>query len=137
MFRYRRQLRRWTARVLLVWLFGVAVGVAHACIVAPAAGIHDDGYSLAVAEAHSDDDDHEHAADTSGVANCQDFCVKTSTSLPGSQKSGDGFDPGVAPLPLAAGLLPAVRPSTLTLSAEPSQHRAPIPIPISLLRLAL
>ena len=31
MFRNRRQLRRWAARVLLVWLFGVVTGVANAC----------------------------------------------------------------------------------------------------------
>ena len=32
MFRHRQQLRRWAARVLLVWLFGVGTGVAHACL---------------------------------------------------------------------------------------------------------
>lgn len=31
MFSNRRQLRRWAARVLLLWLFGVSVGVANAC----------------------------------------------------------------------------------------------------------
>lgn len=32
MFRHRHQLRRWAGRVLLVWLFGIATGVAHASL---------------------------------------------------------------------------------------------------------
>lgn len=34
MFRHRRHLHRWAYRVLVVWLFGIAAGVANACLVA-------------------------------------------------------------------------------------------------------
>jgi len=43
MFRHRHQLRRWAARALIVWLFGVVAGVANACMaptVGPPAGSH-------------------------------------------------------------------------------------------------
>ena len=33
MLRNRRQLRRWAIQVLLVWLFGIVTGIAHACAV--------------------------------------------------------------------------------------------------------
>jgi hypothetical protein len=33
MFRHRQQRRRWAAMALLLWLFGVGTGLAHACLV--------------------------------------------------------------------------------------------------------
>jgi hypothetical protein len=83
MFRDRRHLRRWAIRVLLVWLFGIATGIAHAC-------------SLRVAEQHQDIASasvayldsvvpHGHdrqSPDADGQANCLDFCEKASVSAP-------------------------------------------------------
>ena len=34
MFRRPQQLRRWALRVVLVWLFGIGLGVANACLAA-------------------------------------------------------------------------------------------------------
>jgi hypothetical protein len=100
-FRNRQQLRRWAARVLLLWLFGVAAGVANACLgpgpgalaspaTAPAqhvgAGHHDGmdggrahGQDLVLAFAHGGGAGHEGSRLRS---NCVDFCDKASVSIP-------------------------------------------------------
>ncbi len=85
MLRNRRRLRRWAIQVLLVWLFGIVTGIAHACAVR----IADDhrgsahrhhGAMVADHSSHS----HGHAVlpgeDTAGKANCLDFCEKASLS---------------------------------------------------------
>ena len=52
MFRQRRQLRHWAAWVLFAWLFGVASGVAHACLAPSADGPGGDRVAAPVGEAH-------------------------------------------------------------------------------------
>ena len=62
MFRQRQQLRRWAARVLLVWLFSVGAGAANACIttgpVAPVVAVA--SHLVAVADAHHNLVSHDH-----------------------------------------------------------------------------
>lgn len=135
MFTLRQHLRRWTARVLVAWLFGAVVGIAHACVVVPVGNAHHDRLSAALAELHVDD--HEHDAGTGSAANCQDLCEKTTTTLPSPQKDFYGFDSGAAPMPMAVGVQCAVQPLTLRVPADPPDRAASVSIPISLLRLAL
>ena len=77
MFRHRRKLSRWAAHVLLVWLFGVAVGIAHACVVAPKGDAHHDRISIALVDAQIGD--HEHDTGTIGDANCVNLSGRKST----------------------------------------------------------
>ena len=138
----RQRLRRWAARVLLLWLFGVGAGVANACLVQASAS--SDG--LAAAHHAHVGAVHHHAAAGEGahghgaapaVSNCQDFCDKASVSLP-SLKAAPGDLQGQAwlvsavPLVLAAPVFAPARPWL----PRRDGLRAP-PIPIAFLRLTL
>lgn len=101
MFSHRQQLRRWAARVLMLWLFGVAAGVANACLgpgpgafggppTAPATQVgawhHHaspeaiaQGHHAGLAGAHGGGGGHEGPLFKS---NCADFCDKASVSVP-------------------------------------------------------
>jgi hypothetical protein len=100
MFRHRQQLRRWAARVLLLWLFGLGAGIANACLTSVPTNAASPAVALAVdtfaqhhdATAH-DGSHHEHLASAAhdGLAghhgtiaktNCQDFCDKATVSIP-------------------------------------------------------
>lgn len=78
MFSNRRDLRRWAAHVLLVWLFGLAMGVANACAVGGTTHHTDslDGGRM-VNRHHHDDQDADQ-----GRANCLDLCEKSSVGAP-------------------------------------------------------
>ena len=151
MFRQRRQLRHWAAWVLFAWLFGVASGVAHACLAPSADGPGGDRVAAPVGEAHGRSalpghDSHHvsdpaHAGDldhggTPGKSNCQDFCEKSAVSAP---PQNPGFDAGghaLAP-PFAAVVFPIyVATRLLPLLRHRPGALAP-PIPIAFLRLAL
>ena len=154
MFRNRRQLRRWATRVLLLWLFGVAAGVAHACLAPNLVGLsegalsspdaarvahHDAGaaqvphHGPAASEAARTPGEHEPAANL----NCQDFCDKATVSMP-QQKStlddvhGAALPPRTASAVLAVPDLPRARPWVPRRDGVWSP-----PIPIAFLRLAL
>lgn len=87
MFSDRRRLRRWAAQVLLVWLFGLAMGVANACALGESAH-HGDGETVAASTpAHHHDDEQGDAA----KVNCQDFCAKSSIAAPQLKLVDDGF----------------------------------------------
>ena len=156
MFRYRQQLRRWAARVLLVWLFGVGAGFANACLVPsvaqpggkPAAHTSDESAPSRDAAAsglghHKGSSDVHTGEDAQGQpghaakSNCVDFCDKASVSIPPLKSSLDEVQ-GHAPPPRAiAAVLPVpvhlpVRPWV----PRPEGVRAP-PIRIAFLRLAL
>lgn len=156
MFLHRHQLRRWAARVLLVWLFGVAAGVANACL-APAWDGHHAQASVNVPAVDSGHDEAEMplgheahdgatsersgAADHGGLpakANCQDFCQKSTVSIPPVKSALDQFDAhALAPLAIATVLpVPAFQPEQFWLPRRDG-GLAPPPITIAFLRLAL
>jgi len=87
MFSDRRRLRRWAAQVLLVWLFGLATGVANACALGEAA------YDVATTAANLDSQVHHHGDehDDAAKVNCLDFCEKSSVGAPQLKAVGDGF----------------------------------------------
>lgn len=152
MFRYRQQLRRWAFRVLVVWLFGLGLGVANACLAAvqfesglsatspTAAGpgatqdVMPEGCDHhVVTTGASQGDPHG----TSAKSNCESFCERASVSIP-PQKSMLGD--------LQAHVLPAVAlvsslPGPVNTPVLPWVPRRdglrPQPIPITFLRLAL
>lgn len=96
MFRNRRQLRRWAARVLLVWLFGVASGVANACWTEgylPADAAHADAAAAAPGaaavpecELHSGSQPDAHQAAPAGdqsqaKSHCKTYCDAVTVSI--------------------------------------------------------
>ena len=151
MFRQRRQLRHWAAWVLLAWLFGVASGVAHACLAPSADGPGGHRVAAPVGEAHGQsalpgNDPHHgsHQADagdldhggTLGKSNCQDFCEKSAVSVP-PQKSGlDAGGHALAP-PFAAVVFPVHAAARLLPLLRHRPGALAPPIPIAFLRLAL
>ena len=145
MFGNRRNLRRWALQVFLVWVFGIAAGIAHACALRLADHHHQDGVIVA-ASGHAADHapvthGHNDASRDDGVAqaNCLDFCDKSSVSVPTLKvKLDQGGDAQPAAL-LASPLLAMVewlvhvpvRPDGLI------DRRGGPPLRIALQRLAL
>ena len=84
MFSDRRSLRRWAAHVLLVWLFGLAMGVANACALGDS--VHHLTEAKAVAEHHHGDEQGDAAKD-----NCLNFCEKSSVGAPQLKMLDDGL----------------------------------------------
>ena len=155
MFRHRSQLRRWAAQVLVLLLFGIGAGFANACLVTStaepgavesgravasypsdlvAAVASDDAHRVSPGVAHHGVAGHDQAP---GKTNCQDFCDKSTITVPQLKSALDHAN---------ADALPA---SAVTLryavaAAEPVQcgvlrrdgDSAP-PITIAFLRLAL
>lgn len=154
MFRHRRHLHRWAARMLFLWVFGIGAGFANACLAAKPATL---GHAGAVHEAtaHATED---HAAAPSevdrtsfaavfkvdvthdegpGSSNCQDFCDRSAISIPPLKSALD--------MALSVALLPPVAATYYSVVArEPVQWwpprrdgiGAPL-ITIAFLRLAL
>lgn len=155
MFRQRKQLRRWATRLLCVWLFGAAAGVANACL-GPSLdelGALRSAVGIAVAGAHGKHaaqpgDTHHgtpqspHAGDldhggTLSKSNCQDFCDKSTVSIPPLKSAlDDGGGKLLAP-PAVSTAFPIPHPAPQhALLRHPDGALAP-PIPIAFLRLAL
>jgi hypothetical protein len=150
MFRSRNQIRRWAARMLVVWLCGVAIGVAHACFVPAFAdsGEHR-AKNFADGDAVTQQVEHAHASHhaesdgppshhgSPGKPNCQDFCDKSAVSiLPLKTVLDDLY--GHALPPSASAIVvafPAASPDHLLLPRRDGAV-AP-PITIEFLRLAL
>ena len=150
MIRHRQPLRRWAACVLFLWLFGVAAGVANACLI-PALNFpaeHTVQFDDETTSPHHGD--VTHASTTSlagnqvpdgdeapGTANCLDFCDKASISIP-PLKSAQDDRPVLAP---AAPALPTFLhvPAFVPVRQQPLRRNdiAVLPIPIVFLRLAL
>jgi hypothetical protein len=156
MFRYRHQLRRWAAQVLLLWLFGIGTGFANACL-APKLPARDGSTSpnvSGVATAHHDvttvasdrhDDSKQGGHDkqapdqpgSPGKTNCQDFCEKSEVTIPSLKSALDDLQGHALPLSAVAVALPMP-------AFQPAVQRAPrrdgvrvSSIPIVFLRLAL
>ena len=147
MFHHRSQLRRWAARVLLLWLFGIGTGVANACLAPSQAdsGAHPSGHSSASRATHGDTAALPVAAgeraDGEGSlakSNCQDFCEKATVSIH-PLKSALDIVQGHALLSGAAVVIlpvPAFSPDELLLPRRDG-GLAPVPIRTAFLRLAL
>jgi hypothetical protein len=106
MLRDRRRLRRWAAQMLLVWLFGVATGVAHACALrladhpADAVFVPPAGQAVGAYQGHG-----EPSPGGDGQADCLDFCEKSSVTAPSPKLKAD---PGGDPQPVAIPARPPV-----------------------------
>jgi hypothetical protein len=156
-FRHHQPLRRWAARVLLMWLLSLGATVANGCL-ATAQSAPADATGSPLADAapghHGSLPVHTAAIDATALpmhhgmapdgrgsqakTNCQDFCAKATVSIPPLKSPlDDASSPAVL---LMAGLtvqpvLPAFGPAT---SWVPRRHGAQAPpIPIAFLRLAL
>ena len=90
MFSDRRRLRRWAAQVLLVWLFGLAMGVANACALGEPAHHRSE---VATTPAPDPVQKHQHGNEQGDLAkvNCLDFCEKSSIGAPQLKVVGDGL----------------------------------------------
>jgi len=135
MFRSRRHLSRWAARVLLLWLFGIGVGMAHACLSTNQA-------ATAGLEAHHASQQAQNAegsgCEQSTVKSaCQDFCDKSTISIPPLKLALDHAGASALPPPAQASffLAPAAELAPWRMPRRDGD-RAP-PIAIAFLRLAL
>lgn len=150
MFRNRIQLRRWAARMLAVWLCGVAIGVAHACF-APALADSGEPRAKNFADGGAATQQVEHArashhAEPDGPVanhgspskpNCQDFCAKSAVAIPPLKTTLDDIY-GHA-LPPSATAMVVAPPAPLPDPLLPPRRDGAVapPITIAFLRLAL
>jgi hypothetical protein len=156
MFRHRQQLRHWAARVLVLWLFGVAASLANACfttvLTVPVASAADHG--AGTLEMRREATPRQHGQVDVGAlpthcvgatvhhgslakTNCQDFCGKAAVTIPQLKSALDDAQShalAVAATP-AAVPVPAYAPVQLWVPRRDGVQ-AP-PIPIAFLRLAL
>lgn len=157
MFRHRRQLRRWAALALLLWLFGVGTGIANACLTAgpAAAGDAFAGRFVPLAGSHHEAASHDDARADGAVfashgaegqmhhrgpatKNCQDFCDKAAVSIPPLKSSLDDiqFHAVIATGVATVLPVPAFAPARSWVLPRRDGVLAP-PISIAFLRLAL
>lgn len=154
MFRRPQQLRRWALRVVLVWLFGIGLGVANACLAAQQFAGGDEAFQ-AVANVQAADDaaapaDCEHHSvavldqswhdqqDSKPKSNCESFCERAGVTIPPQKSVLDNYQFHVLPPPMVAAL---IVPASVDVSADVGAPRRdgarPLSIPIAFLRLAL
>jgi hypothetical protein len=90
MFTDRRRLRRWAARVLCVWLFGLVMGVANACALGEPAHHRSEVATTAAADSVQK---HQHSNEQGDFAelNCLDFCEKSSIGAPQLKVADDSL----------------------------------------------
>ena len=136
MFSDRRRLRRWAAQVLLVWVFGLTMSVANACVLGESAR-HADGVDAAakVAVSHPRGD----ANGDGGRANCLDFCDKSSVGVPKLKVVDDSHAAGGFAVPVS-GQIGAIKPAEFgvhRLVVDASPPRGSLPARIAYQRLAL
>lgn len=154
MFWDRSQLRRWAARMLVLWVLGVVTGVAHACLAPNLAGLSSRSTGVVAVDSKPGavvPDEVHHGShqkqisldglfahhDGAGKSSCQDFCEKSSISIPPLKTALDDLQ-GQALPPSASAMAvapPAVLPDELLLPRRDG-GLAP-PITIAFLRLAL
>ncbi len=156
MFRHRQQLRRWAAQVLLAWLFGVGIGVAHACLSSnltqpsdPAAAHATDAGmphhgATAAGVAHTLDSSQAQAdAGTPGEpgsaarSTCVDYCDKVSIQVPLLKSALDDAQVYALPLTAVALVVPVPALESVQLWVPRRDGVWALPIPIAFLRLAL
>jgi hypothetical protein len=156
MFRHRQQLRRWAARVLFLWLFGLGASMANACLTAGPAEpvVATVSHLVTAAEAHHDVASHGHVQGADAAlpshstevavhqgsfakANCQDFCEKATVSISPLKSALDDVQAHAAIATTAATvlLMPAFAPVRLWVPRRDGVQGPPILI--AFLRLAL
>ena len=92
MFNNRRRLRRWTAQVLIVWLFGLAMSVANACALGES--VHHRSDAAMMGASYDNDSQKHHHDDEQGdtaKVDCLNFCEKSSIGAPQLKVVGDGL----------------------------------------------
>ena len=153
MFHHRQQLRRWAARTLLVWLFGIASGIAQACLTPspmepgaqryePAVEVEHGKAAAAGDGLHHESHPAQHEgflghADAPVKSNCQDFCEKSALAIPPLKSALDKVQGHALPPPGVAMACPApAAASVQTLTPRHDGALAP-PIRLCFLRLAL
>jgi len=141
MFRHRQPLRRWATLVLLLWLFGVGAGVAHACL-APSLVAPGEGSEATPAQVAAVDGCHGsaqgHADDgVPGKTNCQDFCDKASVSIPPLKAALDDVLGAALLFPSVAAVVPVSAFAPVQAGVPRRDGVWAPPIHIALLRLAL
>lgn len=156
MFRHRLQLRRWAARMLFLWLFGIGAGIANACLapnlaqlggtIAARAGdegtAHDGAPAFGVAQHHASsqvqsDENTQAQKGSAAKGNCTDFCDKASVSIRSLNSALDGIQDHALPLAVLAVVLPG--PAFVPVQAWVPRRDGvwSAPIPITFLRLTL
>jgi hypothetical protein len=134
MFRHRQLLRRWAARLLVLWLLGVGISVANACLTSGVATPDHVAHSTSPALHGGGATAHHGSLVT---ANCQDFCAKVTVSVPLLKAALDDVQ-AHAMGPIQIG--PAV-PVPAEAPVQPWKPRQDtvlaLPIAIAYLRLAL
>lgn len=154
MFCHRNQIRRWAARVLLLWLLGVGVGVANACLAPVAAGLAGPDMASAVGQAspstavpaaeashhgahHGLHDGGKAQPASHAKSNCQDFCEKARVTIP-PLKVAPGDLQGLAlPPATVAVVLPAPVFQPVQSWLPRRDGVATLPIALAFVRLAL
>lgn len=149
----RRQLHRWALRVLFVWLFGLGLGVANACLAAAqfesepstllptavASGIAPDAMPEGCVHHAVPGVSQGGGESQSSKSNCESFCERASVSIP-PQTSMLG-DLQAHAHALAAVALGSVLPAPVNTPVLRWERRRdgvrPQPILITFLRLAL
>ena len=153
MFRRHQQLRRWALRVLWVWLFGLGLGVANACLAAEqfAGGSNSflgEAEALtASSEAATEECEHHAVAapeqtqhdpdDSSLKSNCESFCERAGVTIPPQKSALDNYQSHVLPPPMAVLTVPASVDVSADVRAPRRDGARPLPIPIAFFRLAL
>ena len=135
MFRSRRHLSHWAARVLLLWLFGIGMGMAHACLsTSPPPAAEPAAHHASQQAQHTEGSGCEQPTVKSA---CQDFCDKSTISIPPLKLALDHAGASALPPPAEASffLAPAPEPAPRWVPRRDGD-RAP-PIAIAFLRLAL
>ena len=138
MFSDRRRLRRWAAQVLLVWLFGLAMGVANACALGEPVHHRSDAATTAASQTAQK---HHHGDEQGDAAkvNCLEFCEQSSIGAPQLKVAGDALAALGLALPVSDFLLMSglAEPTVVRLVVD-SPHLPGGPPPrIAFQRLAL
>jgi hypothetical protein len=136
MFRHRQPLRRWAALVLLLWLFGVGTGVAHACLAPSLAEWGEGSEAAAAGDCHGAG---QTAADerAAGKTNCQDFCDKAGVSIPPLKAALDDVLGAALLFPAVAAVAPVPALAPVQAAVPRRDGGWAPPIRIALLRLTL
>jgi hypothetical protein len=153
MFRHPQQLRRWALRVLMVWLLGLGLGVANACLATQQfsrvggalhkeaeAQVADIAGAPAGCEHHSaavPDQALHDQSDFSPKSNCESFCERAGVTVPPQKSVLDNYQSPVLPPPTAALTVPTPVDVSADVGAPRRDGAMPLPIPIAFLRLAL
>lgn len=131
MFSHRRRLRQWAARVLLVWLFGLSVGVANGCALASAGhGVDGVTAGLKAVNAHPDLPVGDHAPE-----NCLNFCE--SVGVPKLKVDDASKAVALTAMVVSSVGVSAWHEPTQDRGAEPPDPRSSPPLRITYQRLTL